>query len=666
MVQKGPRASTRGKAAGEGVVDAVADDVQPVADDEPAEEQDDDGDDDDDDEGTPLSTVTDFDLSDEDVKDLGEASGKIINIDFPLDEHLKTTQAILRRMQKCGTVSKATGEAHGLPRIDVDDSVRDQVRVATALVTLDNLQKLKQPGFVEGVTYRPLNTKAKSELCTVVRYGGEYVIERLDANDIIQQLEEVSCFIKETKSGIKHAEPKRAVKNGVSRQSLPLPLLRQVMAVPRWSYAQDADMAFSFAHTIGYDPQTATFIGKDFDITWSNDAPTDDDVAWAIGVLDDLIGEFPYAEEASHRNALALAVSMAMRNIFLTSPMFVIGAEDPASGKTLLAETLHCACFGTVPTPNKVAYGEGQQERRNLTAVIRDAPTDTDVLWFDEIRKSNQTSEIVSDTLNAIATAAAGKYRDRPVYQREAIDLDVQRTFIITGNNLHLGPELQRRTVRVTLQRNGKPFTRTEDELREHAVASQEKYHQAVATLVRNWMAKGCPPPKGSEQFPSFNTWLRIVGGILESAGVTGLRKNPDIVGPYTAARAAWLTFLYETVPHKVVGQSRVINHADIITVLAGGTKGVHANEILGLLEELIHHGGSEAVTWERLHTAVELENKTSILLSKAMRLYTTATWRGADGRSIHYKRISKGKGLGVRYELSLSGLPERRGGRRR
>jgi hypothetical protein len=113
--------------------------------------------------------------------------------------------------------------------------------------------------------------------------------------------------------------------------------------------------------------------------------------------------------------------------------MFIIGAEDPESGKTLLAEVLHCACFGKIPMPSKLALGEGLMERRNLSATIRD--TGTDVIWFDEPRRSNTQTEIVSDTLNLIATAAAGMYRDRPVYQRQTIELDVLRTFILTGNN---------------------------------------------------------------------------------------------------------------------------------------------------------------------------------------------------------------------------------------
>ena len=176
------------------------------------------------------------------------------------------------------------------------------------------------------------------------------------------------------------------------------------------------------------------------------------------------------------------------------------------------------------------------------------------------------------------------------MYQREAIDLDVQRTFMITGNNLHLGAELQRRTVRITLQRNGKTFTRTEDELREHAVASQEAYHQAVATLVDNWVAKGCPSPKGVAQFPSFNTWLRIIGGILEAAGVVGLRQNPNIVGPYTAARADWLFWIYAKgdrseggLPHGGRGQV-----ADRDTA--------NPESIKTLLEHLVHYADKSDV----------------------------------------------------------------------
>ena len=68
--------------------------------------------------------------------------------------------------------------------------------------------------------------------------------------------------MKEKKS---HKGPKKEVKNGVTRQTLPLPVFRSVMSVPRWSF--DPGGTFRLHHKVGYDPQTATFIAKDFDIT---------------------------------------------------------------------------------------------------------------------------------------------------------------------------------------------------------------------------------------------------------------------------------------------------------------------------------------------------------------------------------------------------------------
>ena len=605
--------------------------------------------------------------TDEEVGELSESGERLlgpVSIDFPINDILKATKKMLKSLPLCPTMSKATGEKHGLPEIDIDDSAKDQILIATNLITLDNLRKFIKGGYVEGVTYRPLTSKKRGELCTVVRKGGTYILQTMDHEDSIIQLEEVACWIKEVKEKKSHKGPKKDVKNGITRQTLPLPVLRSVLSVPRWSLDPE-EKTFHLHHKIGYDPQTATFIARDFGIKRAT-APTKAEVTKALDVLNDLIGEFPYAEGislqgkdddesfgSSYRNALALAVSLPMRNIFLTMPIVIVDAEDPASGKTLLVETLHCAYLGFVPTLHKMAYNEGVQERRNITAMVRDADTDTDVFWLDEIRKSNQTSEIVSDTLNAIATAAAGKYKDRPVYQKEAIDLDVQRTFIITGNNLRLGPELQRRTLKITLQRNGVQFTRTEDELREHAVASQEAYHQAVATLVDNWIAKGSPAPQGSGSFPSFNTWLGIIGGILEAAGVVGLRQNPNIVGPYTAARADWLFWM-----HKMVTDDEV-THKAVVTKLADPDT-ANQETIKALLENLLHYADkSDVVAWERLYHNVVQNKDCNLMLSKVMQMFTVATWETAEHSRIHFKRLSKGTSDGVskpvRYRLTTS-----------
>ena len=47
-------------------------------------------------------------------------------------------------------------------------------------ITLDNLRKFTKGGYVEGVTYRPLTSKKRGELGTVVQKGGTHILQTMD------------------------------------------------------------------------------------------------------------------------------------------------------------------------------------------------------------------------------------------------------------------------------------------------------------------------------------------------------------------------------------------------------------------------------------------------------------------------------------------------------
>ena len=606
-------------------------------------------------------------ITDEELHSLSEGV-EVPGLDA--DSVLADAQAILLRLDPCRMISPATGEPHERPSVNVDWSVTDQVVIGKALLIVENLRKFNQGGYVPGVVYRGLTKKG--ELRTVVREGSAFTIDDLTHTDIVSALEMAACWIKITKTEIKHAEPRGSVKAQVSARHIPYPPLKAVVQAPRWSFD---GTTYNVAHTIGYDPATATFIGRDFKIT-RKAKPTDKDVAAALGVFEDLIGEFPYADEASRRNAYALALTMPLRPLTTTAPLFPVDAHDPGSGKTLLAETITAATFGVIPTPKKLAYNEGDQERRNITAMLRDTTTDIDVVWFDEPRKSSQTTEIVSDTLNVIATAAAGQYEDRPVMQKLSISLNTVLTFILTGNNLALNSELQRRTVRIELTRsNGKSFSRTEDELREHAIASQGAFHQAVATLIDNWVAKGCPQPVHTPQFPSFNAWLTLVGGILEAAGIEGLRQNPDTAGPYTAARAEWLEWIKTNVDGVTEDGAKTIEQQAIVKTLNSGTQ-AKRKKALARLEKLVHFGTpKDSTEWDKLVERVRTGTVKSNGFTRQMKLcLVQQTWDFGDGRSIFVKRLEDNGTDPVRYRLSTvkknldrragQNLPKRRASR--
>ena len=71
----------------------------------------------------------------------------------------------------------------------------------------------------------------------------------------------------------------------------------------------------------------------------------------------------------------------------------------------------------------------------------------------------------------------------------------------------------------------------------------------AILTLVRAWFAAGAPRPARGVSFGSFEIWERIVGGIVEAAGLTGFldnlkvwRSESDFDTQYWAGHLGWLS----------------------------------------------------------------------------------------------------------------------------
>ena len=60
----------------------------------------------------------------------------------------------------------------------------------------------------------------------------------------------------------------------------------------------------------------------------------------AISLIDEVIGEFPYQDTASHANAHGLLLTPIIRqSISGHVPLALLDATRPGTGKTLLAET---------------------------------------------------------------------------------------------------------------------------------------------------------------------------------------------------------------------------------------------------------------------------------------------------------------------------------------
>ncbi|MGH2543644.1 MAG: hypothetical protein ACRDIB_12635, partial [Ardenticatenaceae bacterium] len=98
-----------------------------------------------------------------------------------------------------------------------------------------------------------------------------------------------------------------------------------------------------------------------------------------------------------------------------------------------------------------------------------------------------------------------------------------------------------------------------------HVYNNRGLYVWAACTLIRNWIAKGCPKPADDvPEFGSFRAWRRVMGGIMAAAGIEGFLGNLEQPGKDSPQREAFGYLVHEIARH--YGQSDWVA-ADIKTL---------------------------------------------------------------------------------------------------
>ena len=144
------------------------------------------------------------------------------------------------------------------------------------------------------------------------------------------------------------------------------------------------------------------------------------------------------------------------------------------------------------------------------------------IVWFDNIR-----GEVNAGSLASILTAR--KWADRILGKTKRFSGRVLTTWCIAGNGLRFSREMGRRTVIIELDAMmPRAWLRTnfKHELPGWALENRATLVRACIILVQNWIAQGRKP--GARTLGSYESWARVMGGILEAAGIEGFLEKQD------------------------------------------------------------------------------------------------------------------------------------------
>lgn len=268
--------------------------------------------------------------------------------------------------------------------------------------------------------------------------------------------------------------------------------------------------------------------------------PSRAEIQCAGNLLLHMVSDFPFVTPHDRANYLGALLTPLLRPLVPPPYKLVaIGAPQRGSGKTLLAWTmreLHGGVF-------KSEFPRNDEELRKVITSTLDATTGP-VVQFD-----NVTGVLKSSVLDGLLTSV--EWSDRPLGQTAMLTLQNDRLWVATGNNVHIGGDLERRTLWITINAN----MERPEERQDFAIPNLEAWvgaHRgellaAMLTLVRAWVVAGRP----TEEPPTtdgFGNWIAVLRGILdhaklgEAVGVVG--HADSVQGKADPEDEEWATFL--------------------------------------------------------------------------------------------------------------------------
>jgi hypothetical protein len=295
-------------------------------------------------------------------------------------------------------------------------------------------------------------------------------------------------------------------------------------------------------------------------------SPTEEHLVDAITLIDEAIREFPFQDQASYTNALALLLTPLIRQAINGHvPLALLDATRPGTGKSLLAEIVALVATGRKAAMMGAPYDDNEWRKR-IAATLADGAT---IIVIDNVRARLQSAALdLALTSHTVQERILGLSKNG-VYPQRA-------TWIATGNNIQLGGDMPRRCYWIRMDAHtDKPWRRGgfTHNLEEWVPAHRGELIAALLTLARAWYAAGRPAPaQPLPRIGGFQPWVETIGGILAHAEIPGFLGNTEELYEQADNDALqWASFLHAW--HNTYGEREVLV-AEVVRDLKAGAEG--------------------------------------------------------------------------------------------
>lgn len=349
--------------------------------------------------------------------------------------------------------------------------------------------------------------------------SGIPLLKTMTKDAVFGYLFRVARWMKMTDEGRKNVKPIADIARDFYEFPHPdLPILEAVTLTPVY------DDRGRLVSSPGYDKMARIFSHQlpGFSMQPVPQSPTDEQVKAALDLIyGEALEGFPFVSQADKANALAaLLTPLVRRMIEGCTPIFLIQAPSPGSGKGLFADLLMTI---TVASTMKTTMPSNEDEmRKQITTLLLEG---WPIICIDNV------NGIDSPVLAAAITGEV--WHDRKLGGNESAVLNNRAVWLATGNNPSLSHEIIRRTVSIRIDpRTDRPELRRNfkhPKLLNWARHNRGRLVHALLTCVQRWISLGKPEHRGI-RLGSFGEWSDVLGGILESIGVPGFLGNLEEV----------------------------------------------------------------------------------------------------------------------------------------
>ncbi len=343
-------------------------------------------------------------------------------------------------------------------------------------------------------------------------------IETVGETAMFGHLVRVANWVRVTQDAVLDATPPKDVaRDMLVNPEGDLPPLDAVVAAPVF------DALGQLVATPGYHRAARLWFHKlpNFEVGAVPERPTEADVHAARALLlDELLVDFPFAADSDRAHAVAaLVLPFVRRMVNGCTPIHLVEAPTPGSGKGLLADIVAIVALGRPCDPTTITRDE-DEARKKITSILARAQP---LILIDNIRHGLDSAQLA-------AALTAETWSDRMLGQTKMIDLPNRATWLVTANNPRLSLEIARRCVRVRLDpKRDRPWERTgfkHAPLRDWARQNRATLVHAVLVLVQSWIA--AERPACGATLGSFESWAEVVGGVLAHAGIEGFLGDAE------------------------------------------------------------------------------------------------------------------------------------------